>query len=171
VPEDRRQQGIMALISMTENIGITNLDTLSRASLVSGAKELTLCKRGIGLLNIKPTNPAIKVGSLSGGNQQKVVLGNWLMRAEVLMSANRRPASTSARRMNCTQRSRIWRSKACPSSYCRHSMELTRLSNRIIVLREGASSRIQRRRRNRRSRAARPVGLDRNSSRGGQHVH
>ncbi len=80
VPEDRRQQGILGLISMVENIGITNLDTLAKFGFVSGGKEMALCKRGIELLNIKPNNPAIKVGNLSGGNQQKVVVGKWLVR-------------------------------------------------------------------------------------------
>ena len=80
VPEDRRQQGILATIPMTRNIGVTNLDTISKFSWVSGRKEMALCHLGIDLLNIKPKNPDINVGNLSGGNQQKVVVGKWLVR-------------------------------------------------------------------------------------------
>jgi len=80
IPEERRLQGIMGAISMTGNIGITNLDVTRRHGFVSAKKELALARRAIELLNIKPDNPDIPVGNLSGGNQQKVVVGKWLIR-------------------------------------------------------------------------------------------
>ena len=139
VPEDRRQQGILALISMTENIGITNLDTLSRASLVSGAKELALCKRGIGLLNIKPNNPAIKVGNLSGGNQQKVVVGKWLVRSLKVLIIDEPTAGIDIGAKDELYETIENLAKQGVSVIIVSSdlVELTRLSDRIIVLREG----------------------------------
>jgi ribose transport system ATP-binding protein len=139
VPEDRRQQGIMALISMTENVGITNLDTLSRASLVSGAKELALCKRGIGLLNIKPNNPAIKVGNLSGGNQQKVVVGKWLVRSLKVLIIDEPTAGIDIGAKDELYETIENLAKQGVSVIIVSSdlVELTRLSDRIIVLREG----------------------------------
>ncbi len=80
VPEERRLQGIMGAISITGNIGITNLDVVMKAGFVSDRKELELARKAIGLLNIKPDDPVIPVGNLSGGNQQKVVVGKWLIR-------------------------------------------------------------------------------------------
>ena len=41
---------------------------------------MALCHLGIDLLKIRPKNPDINVGNLSGGNQQKVVVGKWLVR-------------------------------------------------------------------------------------------
>jgi ribose transport system ATP-binding protein len=72
VPEDRRQQGILATIPVTKNIGVTNLDTISKFSWVSGRKEMALCHLGIDMLKVRPKND-INVGILSG-NQQKVVV-------------------------------------------------------------------------------------------------
>lgn len=80
VPEERRLQGIMGAISITGNIGITNLDVVRKFGFVSDKKELDLARKAIGLLNIKPDDPAVPVGNLSGGNQQKVVVGKWLIR-------------------------------------------------------------------------------------------
>jgi ribose transport system ATP-binding protein len=139
VPEDRRQQGILAMISMTENLGITNLDTLSRASFVSGAKELALCKRGISLLNIKPNNPAIKVGNLSGGNQQKVVVGKWLVRSLKVLIIDEPTAGIDigAKDELYETIENLAQQGVSIIIVSSDLVELTRLSDRIIVLREG----------------------------------
>ena len=71
----------MGAISITGNIGIANLDSISSTlGFVSAAKELERTQKAISILNIKPANPDHLVGNLSGGNQQKVVVGKWLIR-------------------------------------------------------------------------------------------
>ncbi len=139
VPEDRRQQGILATVSMTRNIGITNLDTISKAYWVSGRKEMALCHLGIDLLKIRPKNPDLNVGNLSGGNQQKVVVGKWLVRSLKLLIIDEPTAGIdigakeelydTIRRLAGEGVSVICVSSDLP--------ELTRLTDRIIVLREG----------------------------------
>jgi len=81
IPEDRRNQGFVPILNVNRNIAITNYDKLSKGKiLVNHKDEMTLCRKAIEQLNIRPNNPNINVGNLSGGNQQKVVVGKWLMR-------------------------------------------------------------------------------------------
>ncbi len=80
IPEDRRQQGIVATLSVLKNIAQPNLDKLTRLGVVNGRREAELADEAIGKVNVKPANPDIDVGNLSGGNQQKVVVGKWLVR-------------------------------------------------------------------------------------------
>lgn len=80
IPEDRRQQGIVATLSVLRNISQPNLDLLTTACVVSDAKEANLTEKVMEKVNVKPRNPQLDVGNLSGGNQQKVVVGKWLVR-------------------------------------------------------------------------------------------
>ena len=139
VPEDRRQQGVMMTIPMTRNIGITNLDTTSRGSWVSGGKEMALTRRAIEMLKIRPNNPEIAVGNLSGGNQQKVVVGKWLVRDLKVLIIDEPTAGIDIGAKDelyeTIQRlAREGISVICVSS---DLPELVRLTNRILVLREG----------------------------------
>jgi ribose transport system ATP-binding protein len=81
VPEDRRNQGFIPLLNINRNIALTNYDYLSGGhGVVNSKNELAMCHKAIKQLDIRPNNPDIHVGNLSGGNQQKVVVGKWLMR-------------------------------------------------------------------------------------------
>jgi ribose transport system ATP-binding protein len=81
VPEDRRLQGFVAQLSGERNIALANYDCLTRRmGIVDKDKEQKLGVRMTRDMNIKPSNPKIAVGSLSGGNQQKAVLAKWLSR-------------------------------------------------------------------------------------------
>lgn len=81
VPEDRRRQGVSVAHSIRENITLGNLGRLSRFGLVRGGAERELARLGIHELGIRTTGPEQAVSALSGGNQQKVVLGKWLSAA------------------------------------------------------------------------------------------
>ncbi|MDO4804340.1 MAG: sugar ABC transporter ATP-binding protein [Lachnospiraceae bacterium] len=81
VPEDRRNDGFIPLLSTTKNVALTNYDILKKSGLaVSDKDELDMSKRAIEAIDIRPSDPDKQVGVMSGGNQQKVVLGKWLMR-------------------------------------------------------------------------------------------
>ena len=81
VPEDRRNQGFVPLLSINRNTALINYDLISKkAGMISEKEELSMCARAIGQVDIRPGIPEKPVGLLSGGNQQKVVLGKWLMR-------------------------------------------------------------------------------------------
>jgi ribose transport system ATP-binding protein len=80
VPEDRISQGFTPLLSVERNIALTNYDTLASAGFVKVAKEKKLGEKMVKHLNVKPANSQLRVGELSGGNQQKAVLAKWLSR-------------------------------------------------------------------------------------------
>ncbi len=86
IPEDRRAQGLVLDHAVTENLTLPLLDELRSGVLLSNKKILAKSQEIIGQFNIKLAYPGIRVGSLSGGNQQKVVIGKWLgTNPEILM--------------------------------------------------------------------------------------
>ncbi|CAG4914242.1 sugar ABC transporter ATP-binding protein [Paraburkholderia gardini] len=78
VPEDRRQQGLALELSIARNASMTVLNRLVRHGLISAKSERTLATQWGMRLHLKAGDPSAPVGTLSGGNQQKVVLGKWL---------------------------------------------------------------------------------------------
>lgn len=78
VPEDRRRQGVSVSHSLAENITLANLGRLTRLGLVNRAAERQVADLRIADLGIRTPNRDQAVSHLSGGNQQKVVLGKWL---------------------------------------------------------------------------------------------
>ena len=81
IPEDRRGQGFIPLQSIRKNVALTNYDLLSGAlGLIRSGQESAMCDRAIKDLDIRPNLPLMPVINLSGGNQQKVVVGKWMAR-------------------------------------------------------------------------------------------
>jgi rhamnose transport system ATP-binding protein len=78
VPEDRRQHGVVLEMPITANVSLANLASVSRAGLISEARECALAEQYIGQLRVKTQSAYAVAGSLSGGNQQKVALARWL---------------------------------------------------------------------------------------------
>ncbi|KZE75102.1 D-ribose transporter ATP-binding protein [Paenibacillus elgii] len=78
VTEDRKDEGLLLNLSVKDNISLPNLKDVSSFGFVSRSKETGISDRLISQLLIKTPNSEQKVGSLSGGNQQKVVIGKWL---------------------------------------------------------------------------------------------
>lgn len=80
-PEDRKKDGLCTKLSITDNIALPNLDLLcSKMGLVSKKKEKEMTNKTISDLKIRLASASVDAGSLSGGNQQKVVVGKWLAR-------------------------------------------------------------------------------------------
>ena len=78
VPEDRRQQGLVMDLSIARNTSLTRLGALSKGGLIRSAAENALASEWGTKLQLKYHRLDDPVGTLSGGNQQKVVLGKWL---------------------------------------------------------------------------------------------
>ncbi|MFJ5775221.1 sugar ABC transporter ATP-binding protein [Streptomyces sp. NPDC093094] len=78
LPEDRKAEGIVPGLSVRENIVLAALPRLSRAGVVSRAQQDRVVDVFMKRLRIKASSPEQKVGELSGGNQQKVLLARWL---------------------------------------------------------------------------------------------
>ena len=78
VPEDRHVQGLFQEKPIDENLVASVLDTVTRWGLVDGDAANGVAQRWFSELSIKAPSPRDAVGSLSGGNQQRVVIGKWL---------------------------------------------------------------------------------------------
>ena len=78
VPEDRKGAGILLEFTIAENISLPNLKTYANFALLDAAAERKQAERSRAELGIKAPTVTTRTGSLSGGNQQKVVLAKWL---------------------------------------------------------------------------------------------
>ena len=80
-PEDRKKDGLCTKLSVADNIALPNLDILCNSlGVVNAKKEEKMVEKAIHNLKIKLAGSYVDAGSLSGGNQQKVVVGKWLAR-------------------------------------------------------------------------------------------
>jgi ribose transport system ATP-binding protein len=80
VPEDRRLHGLLLEASIRANFTLPNLDQISILRLLRPGAEGKLSRRMSERLHVKAANLSSPAGLLSGGNQQKIVLGKWLAR-------------------------------------------------------------------------------------------
>lgn len=78
--EERKKDGIISGMSIRENITLPLLKTVSRRGVLNFKKERELSGKYFESLNVKAPGTDMLVGQLSGGNQQKVVLGKWIAR-------------------------------------------------------------------------------------------
>lgn len=78
VPEDRHQQGLVMTFSIASNITLPILRQISRLGLVDPRREQQMAGEYSNRLRVRSTGVEQLVNALSGGNQQKVVLGKWL---------------------------------------------------------------------------------------------
>ena len=78
VPEDRKQQGLILEMAVAPNISLAGLCDYRRLGLLDRRRELSVAREEARELNIRAQSLAQKAETLSGGNQQKVVLGRWL---------------------------------------------------------------------------------------------
>lgn len=80
-PEDRKKDGLCTKLSIRQNLALPNLDLVcNKMGVINSGKEDALCEKAVKDLQIKTPNVEIDSGNLSGGYQQKVVVGKWLAR-------------------------------------------------------------------------------------------
>jgi D-xylose transport system ATP-binding protein len=79
VPEDRKRQGIVPLLGVGHNITLPVMNGFVRNSLIDDEAEMVTIRRQIERMQIKPAQPLLPIIGLSGGNQQKAVVGKMLM--------------------------------------------------------------------------------------------
>lgn len=80
ITEDRKGEGLLLTQSISANIALGNMPAISKAGVVNRHDELRLAQRQVDAMRIRSASPAQCVSELSGGNQQKVVIGRWLER-------------------------------------------------------------------------------------------
>ncbi|MDB5982646.1 MAG: transporter-like [Pseudomonas sp.] len=80
ITEDRKGEGLLLTQSISANIALGNMPSISKGGVVNGRDELSLAQRQVEAMRIRSSSPTQLVSELSGGNQQKVVIGRWLER-------------------------------------------------------------------------------------------
>ena len=80
VTEDRKSQGLVAEMTVRENFSLTHLESYCRWGFVGRSRETEACARAVQDLGVKTPSIEQKVVNLSGGNQQKLVIGKWIVR-------------------------------------------------------------------------------------------
>jgi rhamnose transport system ATP-binding protein len=85
VPEDRRRHGVVLGMPVSENITLATLDNLSRFGALNFRREREVASDYVRRLGVKTPSIRTLVSALSGGNQQKVALGRWLLTAPSIL--------------------------------------------------------------------------------------
>jgi ribose transport system ATP-binding protein len=78
LPEDRKMDGLVLVLPVKTNSSLTVLDRFSTAGVINHAKRDAVVRRAVEDLRIRTPGINFRVGNLSGGNQQKVVLSKWI---------------------------------------------------------------------------------------------
>ena len=141
VTDDRRGAGLMLRMSVARNLVMSILRKISPGWLMSSAREGEAVKRSFGQFDIRPKNPDIAVGALSGGNQQKVVLAKSILGEPrlLLLDEPTRGVDVGAKG-EIYARLRELAARGLGILVASSELpELIGLCDRIIVLREGRS--------------------------------
>ena len=80
ITEDRKGEGLLLPQPIAANMSLGNIGSVARHGIVDAKRENALAQKQIDAMRIRSSGPGQIVGELSGGNQQKVVIGRWLAR-------------------------------------------------------------------------------------------
>jgi len=139
VTEDRKRLGLILMLSVAKNMTLSLLDKLSHIFFINEKEEKKIVRKYVDYLRIKTPNQDFLVNNLSGGNQQKVILGKWLsVEPEILI------LDEPTRGIDIGAKSEIYNiikklSEEGVSIIMVSSQlaEVLKLSNRIIIMHEG----------------------------------
>jgi len=139
VPEDRASEGLCLALSVRDNISLGNLGRVSSASFISARRERQLVRSAINSLHIALRHSWQEANSLSGGNQQKVLLGRVLAgRPDLLLMYD------ATRGVDVGTKTEIYElmHEQCARGvgilfYSTDAAELANLADRVVVLHDG----------------------------------
>ena len=138
-PEERKSQGLLLFEPVYRNVSVSSLGRFARAGFILRGSELAAAARMLEQLDVRPNDPRRVVRTLSGGNQQKVVLARWLLRDCRLLILDE-----PTRGVDVGARSEIYRlvrsladSGVGVLMVSSEIPEVLGLSDRVLVVREG----------------------------------
>jgi ribose transport system ATP-binding protein len=139
VPEDRRSQGLVLANSVRDNIALPSLGRLSVIRLVARRRERELVEAQCRSLNVRTPTIQQIVGLLSGGNQQKVVLGKWLGRDPrvLILDEPTRGVDVGAKAEIYTLMDRLAAEGLAILMISSDLEEILGMSDRVLVMHEG----------------------------------
>ncbi len=137
--ENRKSEGLALRLTVANNLASAILPELSRRFFFNASRGKPKISRQIEYLSISPPNPALEVANLSGGNQQKVLLGKWLASEPSVLILDEPTRGVDVGAKKVIHDAIIELSKAGLAIILISSdlPELVGLSNRILVIREG----------------------------------
>lgn len=139
VSEDRKVEGILAVRPIKENMAISDLHNLTKNGRINNKMEREMVQALIEELRIKTTGMYQTIENLSGGNQQKVCLGKWIMMNPqlLLLDEPTRGVDVGARAEFYKIIHQLAQKKIGIVIISSEEDELIGLCNRIVVMREG----------------------------------
>ena len=137
--EDRKRFGLCLGLSVSDNIALPNLDNMLKGIVVDDGKIRDTANRYVDLISIKTPTVATLTRSLSGGNQQKVVLAKWLERnCDILIfDEPTRGIDVGAKNEIYKLMNELIRQGKSIIMISSEMPELLRMSDRIVVMCEG----------------------------------
>jgi ribose transport system ATP-binding protein len=138
-PEERKSQALLMLESVTSNVSVSALPRFSSGGWLDRARERAAARAHTRDLALHPDDPDRPVRTLSGGNQQKVVLARWLLRdcRVLLLDEPTRGVDVGARAELYSVIRRLAASGVAVLLVSSEVPEVLGLADRVLVLREG----------------------------------
>jgi D-xylose transport system ATP-binding protein len=139
VTEDRKRYGLILDQTIRDNITLAGLKSLSGPVLTNQAKEMRAARRQMDSLRIKARSPMTIAGTLSGGNQQKVVLGKWLLTEPKILFLDEptRGIDVGAKQEIYTEINKLAKEGLAIVLVSSELPEILGMSDRILVLHDG----------------------------------
>lgn len=139
IPMDRKEEGVAVSLNIKQNITSSNIEALGNGFLLNKKIELEHAKDWFNKLDIKAPNVETMVSSLSGGNQQKVVVAKWLERNATILLMNEptRGIDVGAKREIYLIAEKLCEEGAGVIMASSELPEIMGVSDRIVVMRNG----------------------------------
>jgi simple sugar transport system ATP-binding protein len=139
VPEERRKQGVLVEDSVRKNLTLPFLELFTRLGLTNKPREEAYAEGVIQRVDLTPPDPEMKVKNLSGGNQQKVVVGKWFAHAPAVMLFDEATFGIDIKTKQDIYRLAHDLSKEAAVLYASSDIdEVLNLADRVLVMRDGA---------------------------------
>jgi ribose transport system ATP-binding protein len=144
IPEDRKTEGLMMPMSLRDNLSFAAIDQFSRFGLIDRQAEETAIGEMIKLLAIRADGIDGPVAALSGGNQQKVVIGKWLMTKPqiILLNDPTRGVDVGTKQELYQLLHALAEAEAAVLFYSTDYAELIGCCDRVLILYDGAIVRV-----------------------------
>ncbi len=139
ITEDRQISGLALRMSIGDNVTMANVERISNFGVLKHAMQTELATELGGKMRLKAASPAQLAGTLSGGNQQKVVIAKWLFRqAHVfLFDEPTRGIDIGAKAEVFELMGELARAGAAILMVSSELQELIQVADRIVVMRQG----------------------------------
>ncbi|QBX35096.1 sugar ABC transporter ATP-binding protein [Paracoccus liaowanqingii] len=139
VTEDRKRSGLVLTGDVRENLCLATLDRMSAGPVMNAAAEVRAATRMIDTLNIRTASDRQSVAHLSGGNQQKVVLGKWFLTEPriLLLDEPTRGVDVGAKREIYRVMSDFARAGGAVIMVSSETDEVLGMADRALVMRDG----------------------------------